>query len=138
MSADLNVFIKADQLPTREEWMEAIGKHGFQFKFDDEFNPEDHQGFLPCTFEGKEAGFEYYCDKIEETGFEDDPAPELEGKELCVGFCSSFDREDLSCAMIAAGSLAKLTGGSFWLMDDFESNEDPIEMAKHIVENGLD
>lgn len=137
MSADLSIFIKSNELPSKEEWERAIESFGFSLKFSDEFNPVDLQGFLPCKFEGEDSGFEYFCDQIEDTVFDVDSSPEIAGKDLCIGFSSSFEQKDLSSAVIAAATLAKITGGVVWIMEGFDTESDPIEMAKQIVEHGL-
>ncbi len=137
MSVDINVFIEKSQLPTKSDWEALIEKYGFDLKMHQKFDPGSDSGFQSCKFNGVDVGFEYYCDGIEDTTFAQDEHPELKGKDLCIGFCSSYEHGDLSSAMIMAGTLAKHTNGTFWLMDAFQMSEDPICMAKHIVENGL-
>jgi hypothetical protein len=137
MSADLKVFIEKSKLPTREEWTKAIAEHGFDLEFHEEFNSNEMQGFLPCKLQGQDVGFEYYNDVLEDTMFNPDSTPEIDGKDICISFSSSYEQGDLSSAMIAAGALVKLANGVYWVMEGFELNEDPIKMAQHVLENGL-
>jgi len=137
MSADLKVFIEKSRLPTREDWMEVIAEHGFNLEFSSEFKSSDFQGFLPCKFQGEDVGFEYYYDAIEDTVFNPQESPEINGKNICISFSSSYEQGDLSSAMIAAGILVTITNGVYWVMDSFQLHEDPIQMAKHVVKHGL-
>lgn len=137
MSADINVFIDYLKLPSKEKWEAAIAEHGFDLKFCDGFDPKSHSGFLPCLLTNREAGFEYDCDELEDTMFDTESNPEIKGRDRCIGFCSSYEQDDLSSAMIAASTLSKLSDGVFWMVDDFITNEDPLEIAKDIMENGL-
>ena len=138
MSCDLNVFIEKSKLPTKDMWLKEINDCGFNLEFNCDFDPDTLQGFLPCKLEGKDVGFEYYNDILEDTMFSQEDTPEIEGKDICIGFSSSFEKGNVSSAMILASTLVKLANGVFWMVDSFQLEEDPIEMARHIVEHGFE
>lgn len=137
MSADLKVFINKSNMLSAKEWRESIQEYGFDIDFDITIDLFGLQGFLPCKFEGIEAGFECYCEPLEDTMFSAADSPEVAGSDLCVSFCSSYEPPELSSALIASAVLAKKCNGAYWIMEDFEREADPIEMAKHIISNGL-
>ena len=138
MSAEIRVFIKKGNMLTIEQWVGAISEFGFDLKFDCEVDIFEDSGFIPMIYKGESCGFEYGFDELEDTMFSVDANPEIIGKDIMVSFSSSYELDDLSSAMIASAVLVKKCHGIYWIMDSFDLENDPIEMARDLEENGLD
>jgi hypothetical protein len=46
------------QVPLRRALQEAIGRLGFKLTLDDAYAPFETAGYLPCTLDGEDAGFD--------------------------------------------------------------------------------
>ena len=64
MSVSLEVFLKADKLPPRKVWQEAIDAEGIDLQLDDA-DTLTQVGFWPCKLNGTDCGFEYFFGKTE-------------------------------------------------------------------------
>ena len=91
MSVELLVYIRREQLPTKEKWQAAMDAEGIDLRFDD-VNTATHSGFWPIKFGGAECGFEYGFDRIED-GEPDEILDSLDGRGHRVTFVfhSSLD-----------------------------------------------
>jgi hypothetical protein len=110
MSTEINVRLKRHSLPTPFIWQNAIRDAGFQMEIDSDFDPYHHGGFLPCSVEGKESGFEYYTDVHK------DPKslnfPNIRELEMAVSFVTHSDFLELACAVMASGVLCLISNGT--------------------------
>jgi len=138
MSADIKVFINKNDMISAEKWSQLIVENEFELTFFPDFNVNELQGWLPCKYRGEDAGFEYYFDGLEDTMFSVENNPKLLGKDTCISFSSPYEQVNLASAMIASAILVKYCHGVYWIMDDFESGEDPIEMARHLEKHGFE
>ena len=136
MSADIMVFIDKKLMLNSKEWQSLISTYDFDFLFPSKFDVYGMSGWLPCKYRGEDSGFEYYFECLEDTMFSVDSNPELMGKDTCVSFSSPFKQENLASAMIASSVLVKHCEGVYWMMDDFVSGEDSIQMAREMQETG--
>jgi hypothetical protein len=122
MSVSVSVFLKDDRLPTPTEWQAAIRGAGFAVELDTDFDPRTFTGFLPATYRGLAAGFEYYLDEVAGTtdlGSERRVAA-ASGQELYVTLVTHSSMAETLSATLAAAVLAEVTAGT--LFDD-ESDE---------------
>src|SRR5215471_10845093 len=107
MSVSVSVFLKAARLPTPVDWQAAIRAAGFEVELDTDFEPRTFSGFLPATYRGRTAGFEYYLDQIAGTadlGSERRTAA-ASGQELCITLVTHSDMAEAISASVAAGAL---------------------------------
>lgn len=113
MSYDLSVYLKRSNMPSPEQWRQAIHDAGFAVDLDADFDIETFGGFLPCPVDGKVSGFELTfaeCDpeEIEESGLPLD-------LDFTVVFSIGSNPLEMISALIASGVLAQLSEG--WLVD---------------------
>src|SRR5437870_1852808 len=59
MSMELHVLAEDSRLPDARRWQEAINALGFDLKLDSSLSVREQTGFLPCTFKGRQSGFEF-------------------------------------------------------------------------------
>ncbi|MFK8012670.1 MAG: hypothetical protein AB8B80_11550 [Marinicellaceae bacterium] len=138
MSAEIRVFIKRIDMLNIEQWISAFSEYGFDLKFDCELDVFKDNGFIPMVYKGESCGFEYGFDNLEDTMFSIDENQEIAGKDICVSFSSEYDQSNLASAMIASAVLVKKCSGIYWIMDSFELDNDPINMARNLEENGFE
>lgn len=102
-------------MPAPSVWARSIVEAGFQAELDADFDIDDFSGFLPCRYDGADAGFEYLAGPPEMPELE--LAPEL---DFSVTFTTHSDMRELASSMAAAATLCSLTGG---LLYDPQSGE---------------
>ncbi len=115
MSIAQNVVCRRDQIPS----VDALEARARQLGFDLRLEPADlltHTGFLPATFAGEPAGFEWF---IEDTSICDDLGIDTEGRDCVCSITTHSDERECQSAMICAAALLELTGGIFF--DDFDN-----------------
>jgi hypothetical protein len=59
MSVSVCVFLNPARMVTPQAWAEAIKSNGFDMSLQTDFDSRGSPGFVPCTYRGKGAGFEY-------------------------------------------------------------------------------
>ncbi|MBY6243221.1 hypothetical protein [Methylosinus sp. Sm6] len=57
MSRALSAFLARKDAPGRSELQKAVDGLGFKVVIDDAYVPLKTSGYLPCTFDGEDAGF---------------------------------------------------------------------------------
>ena len=117
MSNTQFAFLKKENVPGREAWQKAIDELSFSIRLeiDPELQAFDHEGFLPCKFDGgdDEVGFELYYEPAEDVlDGDDDPLKELvdAGNNYCISLCWRGSMKDCATVMIASCALVKLSG----------------------------
>lgn len=114
------VLLDGSRMPSPKAWAAEIRRLGFDMRLDPDFDVETFSGFLPCAYEGQEAGFEYFREPIAEAGLEDDARKQAGDRDTLVSLRTQGDMRGLMTAVIASTVLASLTGGVHW---DQEANE---------------
>jgi hypothetical protein len=107
MSQEFYVFLKRSDMPTPEQWQQAITKSGFELQLDHDFDPFVFTGFLPCKLSGNVTGFEYYFSaKGDIAGPETYLAASTTPFDSVVTFVWGGNLTEMAAVMMAAGSLA--------------------------------
>jgi hypothetical protein len=113
MSVGFYVYLREEQLPSRDEWQQEIDRHGIHLKLD-EFSTREHRGFLPAVMNGADCGFEYAFQPVDETVWDDGVPQEIGDRNRVVTFKTHGGREqDSEAAMLAAAVLTELTKGVY-------------------------
>lgn len=118
MSVDILVYLSRSQLPTAEKWSSTVQATGHGVFLPSDFDPVNHTGFLPCKFQGADAGFEYYTGErtladIEDMELEPDELELLKRYDYSVSLVvKGGGLIDFKTAVIIAACLAKLSGGT--------------------------
>jgi hypothetical protein len=98
MSIVVEVRFPPGKLPSPQAWQESIAANNFAVEIDSDFDPVTMTGFLPATYKGQPAGFEYLYD--------------LETNEQsCVSLSWSGRAREAVSGLIAAACLCHLTTG---------------------------
>ncbi|MBK7908716.1 MAG: hypothetical protein IPJ78_19510 [Gemmatimonadetes bacterium] len=129
MSVSVSVFLRAPQLPSRDEWQRAIDAAGFRVSLHREFNPTVDAGFVGALHDGRAAGFEFYLDVSAEDS--------IDGKEALTHramFVTHSALRELVSSVVAAATLASVCNG---VLRDDDSGETyrgvaAIEYARNV------
>ncbi len=107
MSVELIVHLSRAAMPTPEAWAQGLLDCGFLAELDADFDVDAFSGFLPCRYDGADAGFEYESGPIE---FIDDL--ELPSDfDFSVTFTTASSTRELASSVVSAAALCYLTGG---------------------------
>lgn len=112
MSVQLFVYLREEQLPTRDQWQLAIDSHGIDLTLD-QFSTREHVGFLPAKLKGSNCGFEYAFQPVDQSATQEMPE-QIGDRNKVVSFVTHGGREpDGEAAMLAAAVLTELTNGVY-------------------------
>lgn len=131
MANEQYVFLKSGNVPTRDQWQQAIDHAGFDFILDPKLDPRTNAGFVPCKLNGVETGVEIYFDDSVE--FMNDFANIAGDRDCCISFRWGGSMEECACAMIASlalatrfGAVVSYEGEPPQNLNDFRRNTDTI------------
>jgi hypothetical protein len=134
MSIDLQVYLERTNMPTPAAWARAIRDLGFAAALDEDFDVDQHTGFLPCRYGDKDAGFEYFAGELSPDERSDLGVPEQ--FDFSVTFRTHSDMDELATSVICAAVLCHLTQGV--LVDPQAGDEieaaSALEWAKQMLE----
>jgi len=97
-----DVFLDPARGPDRAALQLAINRLGFKLTLDDGYQPATHQGYLPCTLEGEDAGVDLrFTADAALPGSAQALSSEQGSRRLCARLKWSGDaREHLSALLI--------------------------------------
>ena len=123
MSISRTVYLRRRDMPEPKAWAAAIEAAGFPMSMDTDFDVERMSGFLPCRYEGKESGFEYFFSTVsamKEDNGDDFALPDIGDRDVGVSFVTHSSMRGLVTAVIAAAVLCERAGG---VLHDEEADE---------------
>lgn len=109
MSYDLIVYLARSAMPAPTIWRDAIRDVGFTAELDSDFDVDSFSGFLPCPVKGELSGFEYHASAVTA-----DQAGDLDlgsNVDFSIQFCIGSSPLELTSALAASSTLAKISGG---------------------------
>lgn len=134
MSVENNIFIQKQNLPTPKQWIDAIQQQGFKMEMDTDFDNIEHEGYLPCKYQGQDAGFEYWTEEININELLDDEllspeeAEQLGERNFMVTLTTHSDFREYMTSMIASAVLCSISDGMI-----AEGGEPPFISAQEAV-----
>ncbi|HEY5994141.1 MAG TPA: hypothetical protein VIU46_06010, partial [Gallionellaceae bacterium] len=133
MSVDVHVILNRGKLAKPQQWRQAIIDNGFALELETGYEPEEHEGYLLCTYRDADSGFEYYFSELEEGMLDDEIMQRIGTRDCVVTLTAHGDTNGLICATIAAAVLCAISGGL--LLDDaseqlFVEADDAVEYAR--------
>ena len=118
MSMELIVYLKHSAMPTLSNLQQAIHDAEFPLQLDPDIDLNSHSGFLPCKLRGAESGFEYFVRRL--SGSEAAEVGTPSDSNFSVTLVTHSNLQECACAVVAAGVIARVTGG---LLVDPQSSE---------------
>jgi len=129
MSVELIVYLRREQLPTSDNWQQAIVADGIHLQLE-QLDTGTQTGFWPVKLDGADCGFEYSFNRIDA----DEPEEILEtigDRDHRATFVIHSSMNDCRAASFAASVLAKIANGVF---SDPQSGEliDGVDAVDHV------
>lgn len=95
-------YLNRKDVPTRKALQAAIKELGFKLTLDDSYEPFETSGYLPCTLDGEDAGFDLRFQDVEE-GVSPSLQAALGGRDVAMKLRWSGDpREELAAFAVCA------------------------------------
>jgi hypothetical protein len=107
MSTEFTVYLSREAMPTPRAWAEAIIDSGFDAELDARFDVDKLSGFLPCRYDGADAGFEYESGPIELV----DDLELPEDFDFSVTFTARSTPRELASSVACAAILCRISHG---------------------------
>jgi hypothetical protein len=119
MSIELHVFLSDDRVPDRNAWQREIERLAFPSLLDPSMNVRQDTGFVPGTFRGRVAGFEFHLTPA----FDVLPpyvqiTTQVSGRDTCATFRWGGNLDECGSAICAAAALAQIADGVYFYPDD--------------------
>jgi hypothetical protein len=113
MSIENVVILRREVIPSPEAWQAAIRAADFDMEIDTDFQWDEFDGFLPCTYKDKNAGFELFLDELDldGLGLSDEEIAQIGDRDHVVVLVTHSDFRELMTSMIAAAVLCSMTDG---------------------------
>ncbi|MDE3274336.1 hypothetical protein [Pseudoalteromonas sp. G4] len=143
MASTYFAFLKKENVPSAEQWQQAIDDLGFKLrlKLTTDFLPFEHEGYLPCQWgdSDNDVGFEVFYDSASTVCDKDDELAQLIGENnYCVAMSWKSSMQDCSAAMIACCALAKSFGAVIYYEGEQpESLQSMMQETQEIIEDEL-
>ncbi len=99
MARSLTAFLKRENVPECGQLQKVIDTFGISLKLDDAYAPFAFAGFLPCTLDGEDAGFELRFGEV------DDAAPD--GRDATLSLKWTGDPREEAAARVVGAALAR-------------------------------
>ena len=129
MAVENNVFVRRQDLPTPKQWAQALLAAGFEVQLDSDFVWWDFEGFLPATYQGREAGFELYIEDVNTLQLSKRERKQLQGRDTVVTLTTHTDMREYLSSMLAAAVLCALSNGLL-----AEGGEPPFILASDAID----
>ncbi|HUB64136.1 MAG TPA: hypothetical protein VL996_06745 [Methylocella sp.] len=108
MPRSYTAFLERNNVPIREALQQSINKLKFKLSLDEAYTPFETSGYLPCTLEGEDAGFDIRFQPID-ASLARFPTlqSQIGGRDAAIVFRWSGDIREAASAMIVSAALAK-------------------------------
>lgn len=131
MARLLTVWIKRQDVPSRPVLQKAIKALGAPLSLDEAYAPFETAGYLPCTLDGEDAGFDLRF-KEGQT-----PAPELmarlNGRDIAMTCKWGGDPREDAAASLFCAALVKSFGALAQQDDSFVTAEALLARAEAVL-----
>lgn len=111
MARALTAFLRRSDVPARDALQPALDALKLKLTLDDGYVPLKSSGYLPCTFDGEDAGFNI---RFHDVDADLDALPNLkaalDGRDVAVDFKWSGDVREKVSALGVCAALAKSFG----------------------------
>jgi hypothetical protein len=119
MSIELHVFFHIERVPDRDTWQREIERLAFPSVLDPSLKVRVDTGFIPGTFRGRVAGFEFsLTPAIDILSSYPHIEPRIAGRNSCATFRWSGSMDECGSAICAAAALAQIADGVYFYPDD--------------------
>jgi hypothetical protein len=109
MARSQTAYMNRRDVPARPALQQAIDQLGFKVTLDDSYAPFKTAGYLPCTLDGEDAGFDM---RFEDVAANLPPtlASSIDGRDTAIGFRWAGDPREELAALTVCAALVKQFG----------------------------
>jgi hypothetical protein len=108
MARAQTAYLNRADVPARAALQAAIKELGFKLTLDDGYAPFETKGYLPCTYDGEDAGFDLRFGEAEAAP--PDLAVALDGRDVAMKFRWGGDPREQFAALAVCAALADKFG----------------------------
>lgn len=127
MKKILTLFLQRDQVPDRQTLQDAIKKHKFGLSVESEYVPFECSGYIPCTIDGEDAGFEIkFSESAAQTNIPDLPGD----RDVVIILRWGGDPRERCSALIIAAVLAYNFDSMVW-----DENTKTFHATEHLLQD---
>ena len=136
MARALTAYLARAAAPDRAQLQKALDALKLKIVLDDGYAPFKSKGYLPCSFDGEDAGFDI---RFEDAPAE--PAPNLQtalgARDAAILLRWSGDPREEACALTVCAALARAFDAVIYDADKdrLASAEDLLKKAKSVAED---
>jgi hypothetical protein len=107
---------------------------------DDGYLPFESSGYLPCTLEGEDSGFNIRFQDVDEAALPEKVKAEIGDRNIAIAFKWGGDKREFVSVMAVCAALAKNFGAIVHVPDDdlLYSTEDLLAKAKKAADTLFD
>ncbi|CCD96899.1 conserved hypothetical protein [Bradyrhizobium sp. ORS 375] len=103
MARLLTAYLKRSDVPSRAALQQAIDRLPFALTLDDGYVPLQSSGYLPCTLDGEDAGFDLRFADVSDVS--------ADGCDVAMTFKWGGDPREEAAALAVCAALARAFGG---------------------------
>jgi hypothetical protein len=131
MSTELYVFMHDAEVPSRDEWQQAIEQAGFPTVLDEAITLRDEAGNCDASYKGQTANFELHLVPADSVLHQYDSIERpVDGRDTCVTFrWSEGDANENGAVLSSAAALTKVIDGIC-----YDPDRDMIYRSDDVVE----
>ncbi len=109
MARSQTAYMNSKDVPARADLQKAMDQFGFKVTLDSSYAPFKTSGYLPCTLDGEDAGFNM---RFEDVASNLPPmlASSIEGRDTAIGFSWAGDPREELAALAVCAALVKQFG----------------------------
>ncbi|HEY8139309.1 MAG TPA: hypothetical protein VIF61_15815 [Methylocystis sp.] len=102
-------YLNREDVPARKPLQAAIQQLGFKLALDDSYEPFETKGYLPCTMDGEDAGFDLRFQHVEE-GLSSNLSSAIGGRDTAMKFRWAGDPREQFAALAVCAALVEKFG----------------------------
>jgi hypothetical protein len=102
-------YINRKDVPARADLQKAMDQFGFKVTLDHSYTPFISSGYLPCTLDGEDAGFNMRFEDVA-SNLPPTLASGVDGRDTAIGFSWAGDPREELAALTVCAALVKQFG----------------------------
>jgi hypothetical protein len=109
MARSQTAYMNRKDVPERADLQKAMDQFGFRVALDHSYAPFKTAGYLPCTLDGEDAGFNMRFEDVT-SNLPAALASRIEGRDTAIGFSWAGDPREELAALTVCAALVKQFG----------------------------
>src|SRR6516225_1828139 len=118
MARAQTAFLERKDVPARQALQKAVDALKLKLTLDDGYVPFKSSGYLPCTLDGEDAGFDIRFHDAAELATTPELQSQIAGNDAAIAFRWGGDPREYASVMIVCAALAKDFGAIVHVPDD--------------------